>query len=106
VFYCEVETMKQLTSAILIAASLLPLTAFAQEDVSHVTRAQVRAELAQLESVGYNPAARDENYPQALQAAEAKVAARYGDSAAFGGTQNTQSTTNATGSGRQEASRQ
>ncbi|KND56955.1 hypothetical protein BVER_02703c [Candidatus Burkholderia verschuerenii] len=81
--------MKRMISAALLAASFMPFAAFAQSATSHVTRAQVRAELVQLESVGYNPAVRDENYPQALQTAEAKVAARYGENAAYGGVSTT-----------------
>jgi hypothetical protein len=94
--------MKRSLSAVLFVASLMPFAAHAQSTASHVTRAQVRAELVQLESVGYNPAARDENYPQALQAAEEKVTVRYGDSATFGGAQ---SITHAEGAAPSEAAR-
>lgn len=39
------------------------------------TRAEVRAELVRLEQAGYNPAtANDYDYPQNIQAAEARVA--------------------------------
>jgi hypothetical protein len=65
--------MKKFMCVVLAAAAAMPFTAFAQS--SHVTRAQVHAELAQLESVGYQPSRHDADYPQALQAAEAKVAA-------------------------------
>lgn len=40
------------------------------------TRAEVVQELTQLESVGFNPSADDPHYPEALQAAEARLQAR------------------------------
>lgn len=52
-----------------------PLISLAQTN-THPTRAEVRAELVQLEKAGYNPAKRDEaSYPSDIQAAEARVAA-------------------------------
>jgi hypothetical protein len=50
-----------------------PALSFAQSS-STVTRAEVRAELAQLEKVGYSPSVNDIDYPENIQAAEAKVA--------------------------------
>lgn len=64
-----------------IAASLLPIPAmtFAQQSNGPVTRAQVRAELIQLEQAGYNPArGRDPYYPADIQAAEARLHAQNG----------------------------
>jgi hypothetical protein len=63
-----------------IAASVLaiPAVSFAQQSNTPVTRAQVRAELIQIEQAGYNPASRDINYPQEIQAAQARVAAAQG----------------------------
>ncbi|WP_025600246.1 DUF4148 domain-containing protein [Burkholderia sp. WSM2230] len=59
------------------AAIAFPVAAHAQESGSTVTRAQVRAELVQLESVGYRPGrANDPHYPADIQAAEAKAAPR------------------------------
>lgn len=70
------------TATSAIAASL---AAFAQSDAqSPVTRAQVRAELQQLEQAGYRLSGEDPNYPQDIQAAEARAAARNG-STAYGG---------------------
>ncbi|MDR6491410.1 DUF4148 domain-containing protein [Paraburkholderia sp. 22099] len=71
--------MKSLIEAVAIAALITaPLAAFAQSD-QPVTRAQVRAELVQLEKAGYNPAiANDDDYPANIQAAEARVAAQNG----------------------------
>ncbi len=62
------------TAAAVIMLSA-PAIAFAQQSNSTVTRAQVRAELAELESVGYNP--NDWiNYPENIQAAEQRLAAK------------------------------
>jgi hypothetical protein len=65
--------MKSLWSiAILAVAGLAPISSFAQQNVAPVTRAQVKAELAQLERAGYNP--RDwYHYPQNIQAAQQKI---------------------------------
>ncbi|CAN7773911.1 DUF4148 domain-containing protein [Caballeronia sp. LjRoot31] len=69
--------MKILCQAFFVAAVLAaPVAAVAQQSNAPVTRAQVRAELVQLEKAGYNPAKRDNAYPADIQAAEARVAAR------------------------------
>ena len=71
--------MKSLIQAVAIAAVLAtPVASFAQSNSQPVTRAQVRAELVQIEQAGYSPRGRDPYYPQDLQAAEAKVAAQNG----------------------------
>jgi hypothetical protein len=60
-----------------VAASTLAMSvaAFSQTD-STATRAQVRAELMQLEQAGYDPAkGENPNYPADIQAAEARVSA-------------------------------
>ncbi|VVD33963.1 DUF4148 domain-containing protein [Paraburkholderia dioscoreae] len=77
--------MKSLIQAVVVAAALAaPVAVFAQAN-QPVTRAQVRAELIELEQAGYNPArGEDPTYPAAIQAAEAKVAARHAASG-FGG---------------------
>ncbi len=71
--------MKSLIKAVAIAALVAaPIASFAQSN-QPVTRAQVRAELVQLEKAGYNPAsANDATYPAEIQAAEARVAAQNG----------------------------
>jgi hypothetical protein len=71
--------MKSLIRAVVVAATLAaPVVAFAQSN-EPVTRAQVRAELVQLEKAGYTPGGgEDVHYPADLQAAEAKVAAQNG----------------------------
>jgi hypothetical protein len=69
--------MNSLIKAVALAVVLAaPVASFAQSN-QPVTRAQVRAELIQLEKAGYNPAtANDYDYPSNLQAAEARVAAQ------------------------------
>ena len=66
--------------ALAVAAAIaFPVAGYAQESSSTVTRAQVRAELVQLESVGYRPGrANDPHYPTDMQAAEAAVASQKG----------------------------
>ena len=66
--------MKTLIAAALAATVLAaPALSFAQES-QPVTRAQVRAELVQLEKAGYRPGVSSPYYPEDLQAAQAKVA--------------------------------
>ncbi|ANB75291.1 hypothetical protein AYM40_23150 [Paraburkholderia phytofirmans OLGA172] len=67
--------MKTLIQAVAITVALIaPLTSFAQSNAPK-TRAEVRAELVQLEKAGYNPgASNDSTYPAEIQAAEARVA--------------------------------
>jgi hypothetical protein len=61
----------------LVAALAPPVVSFAQQSNAPVTRAQVRAELVQLENVGYR--GDDQvHYPDQIQAAEARVAAHNG----------------------------
>jgi hypothetical protein len=77
--------MKSLIQAVVVAAVLAaPVAVFAQSN-QPVTRAQVRAELVQLEKAGYSPAADDLNYPTNLQAAQARVAEQNGSESAIGG---------------------
>ncbi|CAB3747339.1 hypothetical protein B7G54_02795 [Burkholderia puraquae] len=66
--------MKSLIKAVALAALVAaPVVSFAQSQ-QPLTRAQVRAELVQLEKAGYNP--NDWiNYPENIQAAQAKIAA-------------------------------
>ena len=69
-------------SVIAALALTAPVASFAaQQANAPVTRAQVKAELAELEQAGYNPGDWA-NYPENLQAAEQKVAAKH---AAHGG---------------------
>ena len=70
--------MNSLTRAVL-AFSLIaaPALSFAQDAQAPVTRAEVQAELVQLEHAGYYPSRiNDTTFPADLQAAEAKVQAQ------------------------------
>jgi opacity protein-like surface antigen len=70
--------MKSLVQALVVAAVLAaPVASFAQSN-QPVTRAQVRAELVQLEKAGYQPNRSDPNYPADIQAAQARVNAQNG----------------------------
>ncbi|WP_321898485.1 DUF4148 domain-containing protein [Paraburkholderia heleia] len=70
--------MKALVSTLLVACALAaPAAAFAQTANpanAPVTCAQVRADLVRVEQAGYRPAAKDVNYPDDIQHAEAIVA--------------------------------
>ena len=77
---------KLVSSAVVVAALAVPAISFAQSE-QPLTRAQVRAELVELEQAGYNPAYRGVDYPQDLMAAQRRVdelkAAR-GDASGYG----------------------
>ena len=77
--------MKSLIHAVAVAVALAtPVAVFAQSNAP-LTRVQMRAELVQLEKVGYHPGDDGStNYPAQLQAAEAKVAAQ-NDATGVGG---------------------
>ena len=66
--------MKSLIQAVVVAAVLAtPFASFAQSS-QPVTRAQVRAELIQLEKAGYNPGnSSDAYYPNNILAAQRRV---------------------------------
>jgi hypothetical protein len=78
--------VKSVIQSLTLATALaVPVAVFAQS-TPPVTRAQVRAEQVQLEQAGYSPSRLEgPNYPDAVQAAEAKVAAM-NDASAIGGT--------------------
>jgi hypothetical protein len=79
--------MKSLIEAVVIAALITaPLAGFAQSNQG-MTRAQVRAELVQVEKAGYNPSDWM-HYPENIQAAEARVAAEKGDTSGYGASSN------------------
>ncbi|WP_179404992.1 DUF4148 domain-containing protein [Burkholderia guangdongensis] len=75
--------MKSLINAVAVALIVAaPAASFAQSN-QPLTRAEVRAELAQVEKAGYNP--NDwMNYPANIQAAQAKVAAAQNDTTGYG----------------------
>ncbi|PRY09449.1 DUF4148 domain-containing protein [Paraburkholderia sp. BL25I1N1] len=62
--------------ALAVGTLAAPVLSFAQSN-GPVTRAEVRADLVRLEQAGYNPSRGDDaDYPAAIEAAEAKVAAQ------------------------------
>jgi hypothetical protein len=68
--------MKSLIQTIVVAAALVaPVVSFAQSNAP-VTRAEARAQLVQLEKAGYYPSRVTNDYPDGIEAAEAKVAAQ------------------------------
>jgi Tfp pilus assembly protein PilE len=69
--------MKLVQSLIVAAVVAIPAVSFAQS-VQPVTRAQVRAELVQLQQAGYNPASDQTQYPKNIEAAEARISAQNG----------------------------
>ena len=73
---------KFLIAATVISAFGGSMNASAQTN-GGLTRAQVRAELVELEKAGYNPQGPQENYPQDLMAAEQRLTE---SRAAYGGT--------------------
>ncbi|QGZ59174.1 DUF4148 domain-containing protein [Paraburkholderia acidiphila] len=80
--------MKALKLLALAALAAAPVLSFAQSN-EPVTRAQVRAELVQLQKAGYNPAADETQYPNNIQAAlsrvEASQVAQQAASSSYGG---------------------
>ncbi|CAB3794544.1 DUF4148 domain-containing protein [Pararobbsia alpina] len=69
--------MKLSTVAVCVATLAMPLAAFAQQSQSGLTRAEVRAQLVELEKTGWRPAHEGYTYPDKIEAAEAKVAAEH-----------------------------
>ena len=67
--------MKSFIYAVAAATALTAsFGAFAQSNPSgELTRAQVRAELVQIEQAGYKPEVSDAHYPNALHTAQARV---------------------------------
>jgi hypothetical protein len=76
---------QSLVAASFAALVAVPALSFAQSS-QPVTRAEVKAELVQLQQAGYSPASDNTQYPANLQAALARVSAENGAAAsAFGG---------------------
>ncbi|KVO59127.1 DUF4148 domain-containing protein [Burkholderia stagnalis] len=80
--------MKSFIYTVVAATALSASYAAFAQSTPAPTREQVRAELVQLEQAGYKPEVSDAHYPQALQAAQARVThadeAGYGAQAAAG----------------------
>ncbi len=69
--------MESLIKAIAICVMIaVPAVSFAQSEQPAKTRAEVRKELIQIEKAGYKPSmARSTQFPENLQAAQARAAA-------------------------------
>jgi hypothetical protein len=77
--------MKLVQSLVVAALVAVPALSFAQSNDT-LTRAQVRAELVQLQQAGYNPASDNAQYPNNIEAAQMRLDARNASSAAaYGG---------------------
>ncbi|ASL48174.1 hypothetical protein bAD24_III12315 [Burkholderia sp. AD24] len=78
--------MKSLLKAVVIVASLAASATVFAQSTTRITREQVRAELVQLEQAGYHVGDGDQaHYPDAIQAAEARVAAQNSNASGYGG---------------------
>lgn len=73
----EVNIEKVIQSLIVAAAVALPVLSFAQSNPP-LTRAEVRAQLVELQKAGYNPASDETQYPKNIEAAEARLSAQKG----------------------------
>ena len=65
--------MKALICTTLALVLAAPAVSFAQTSDQPVTRAQVRADLIQLENAGWRPDSQEAFYPNDIQAAETRV---------------------------------
>ena len=69
--------MKLVQSLIVAATLAVPALSFAQSNLP-LTRAEVLAQLVELEQAGYNPASDETQYPRNIEAAQARVNAQHG----------------------------
>ncbi|WP_234745415.1 DUF4148 domain-containing protein [Burkholderia sp. WTPI3] len=80
--------MKFAIRIIMLAVAIAPPYAFAGQSSGGLTRAEVRAQIVQVEQAGYNPARKDIHYPQSIQQAEARIRssepARQADASGYG----------------------
>jgi hypothetical protein len=67
--------MKLIQSLVVAAVVAVPALSFAQSN-QPLTRAEVRAQLVELQSVGYNPASDETQYPKNIEVAEARLNAQ------------------------------
>jgi hypothetical protein len=80
--------MKLVQSLLVAALVAAPVVSFAQSQSQQaLTRADVRAELVQLQKAGYTPATDNAQYPRNIEAAEARIGAG-NDATAYGGVTN------------------
>jgi hypothetical protein len=74
-------------ATILVAATLAVSATASFAQSQPLTRADVKAQLVQVERAGYNPGADHTTYPAEIQAADARVAAQNGQNS-YGGVVN------------------
>jgi hypothetical protein len=75
------QTRNLMQAALGVALAAASALAFAQQvdpNNGPVTRAEVKAQLQQLEAAGYRPEGEDASYPADIQAAEARVSQQQG----------------------------
>jgi|HubBroStandDraft_5_1064220.scaffolds.fasta_scaffold283711_2 hypothetical protein len=75
---------KALISAFVVAAALVAPALASAQTSGPLTRAEVKAQLVQLEAAGYNPSSDHTTYPRDIQAAEARVATQNGSATSYG----------------------
>jgi hypothetical protein len=80
----EVHIMKFSTVFVAAALAIPAVSSFAQSSQQPITRAEVKAQQAQLEQAGYSAGADSTTYPAQLQAVEAKLSAHNSQSS-YGG---------------------
>ncbi|NIE62516.1 DUF4148 domain-containing protein [Burkholderia sp. Ax-1719] len=78
--------VRSLVVAAVVVSAAVPALSFAQDHT--ITRAEVRAELVQLQQAGYDAASDNNQYPANLQAALSRIAATQNANAAYGGSVN------------------
>lgn len=76
-----------LATLLTVSVSMAPLLAHAQSANGFATRAQVRADLVALQSVGYSP--NDDDYPANIQSAERLISAKADKAALAAGSNGT-----------------
>jgi hypothetical protein len=82
-------------AAVVVAMFSYPIFTFAQSNAP-IIRAQVRAELIELERAGYHVGDGDNvHYPDAIEAAEARVAAQHAAASGYGGVESVASVSSA-----------
>ncbi|MFM0052516.1 DUF4148 domain-containing protein [Caballeronia grimmiae] len=79
--------MKRLGQVTCVVTLCVPIIATAQSNAS-LSREQVRAELTELERAGYRVGDDDPHYPDAIQAAQTRLAARHATGGGYGGAEN------------------
>ncbi|MBP0588685.1 DUF4148 domain-containing protein [Paraburkholderia sp. LEh10] len=88
-----------LRSLVIAAVMALPVVSFAQSN-HPLARADVRAQLIELQRAGYNPATDSTQYPKNLEEAQARIEAQKG-AASYGEPSGTTSATGASAKARQ-----